>query len=169
MNRFYLLAIFASTIVASAIVVSAADQIKPSCPSDLGSNGVQFIPHENDCTLYYRCTKTGKYEESCPTHGSSKLCYDDILKICNWGAKVLCCNPFLPSSTTVPGPTIIPGNCPWNGKRPHKNCLKYYDSDNNEVCCLERHVFNSDICECDLAKNVKNCRPSIEDKKECDW
>ncbi|XP_078032559.1 uncharacterized protein LOC144467572 [Augochlora pura] len=162
MDRLYLLA-----IVASTIVISAADLSSGICPSGLGPNEVAFIAHETDCTLYYRCIGTNRHLETCPTQASVKLCFDDQLNICSWGANVLCCNPFLTTSETPTTDDGNPGYCPATGKRPHRNCLKYYDSNGNEQCCRENHAFNRKLCQCDLQSNVLSCQPTDSEKAEC--
>ncbi|XP_071640930.1 uncharacterized protein [Temnothorax longispinosus] len=88
-------------------------------------NTTTNLPHETDCTLYYKCSVGQPVLQRCPlmTEGDpiSRLHYNRLLQVCDWPWQAGCAscpqryrNGTLPNWSKISGPGT-------------NNCYQYYD------------------------------------------
>nr|XP_050863124.1 uncharacterized protein LOC127069747 isoform X2 [Vespula vulgaris] len=163
---------------------SSPGNIPDHCPSDDNGN-VVHLPHETNCSLFYKCHEGQKVVLQCPPH----LHFNPVLQVCDLPEQANCKskpgdngdeNQELPvtrgstsappqSSTGIPTsstPGNIPDHCPSddNGNvvhLPHEtNCSLFYKCHEGQKVVLQcpPHLhFNPVLQVCDLPEQA-NCK-----------
>ncbi|XP_076389276.1 uncharacterized protein LOC143264703 [Megachile rotundata] len=116
------------------------------------------VPHESDCTKFYKCLGPNGFEVDCPTLKGIKLFFNPELQVCDWegGSNCQNSNGTTDTSNTPTSATPVPEpDCSVNPdrKKPHADRHKYYECVNGkpeERTCREGTYFNPHIAECDL-------------------
>uniref|UniRef100_A0A182JFJ9 Chitin-binding type-2 domain-containing protein n=1 Tax=Anopheles atroparvus TaxID=41427 RepID=A0A182JFJ9_ANOAO len=135
------------------------------CPINENPDNPTVFPHENDCTLFYKCSLGQRCVIPClpgqhfsPTHGH-----------CEW-PNVACCDPTIPCTGPNPGAVCEPyDRCPLFDNPdnptvfPHEtNCGMFYKCDLGRRCLLQCSAghFSPATGRCELP-NVACCDPTI--------
>ncbi|KAK2576108.1 hypothetical protein KPH14_007442 [Odynerus spinipes] len=162
-----------SSVLPTSVAPSTPGSIATECPPDNSGNAVQ-LPHETNCSLFYKCDEGKKVVQSCP----AGLVFNPVLQVCDFPVNVNCTNKvnaieaekldvmeFVASSSTVPPPTpgVIPTECPPDNsgsavQLPHEtNCSLFYKCDEGKKVvqsCPAGLVFNPVLQVCDFPENV---------------
>ncbi|KYB26070.1 peritrophic matrix protein 14 precursor [Tribolium castaneum] len=151
----------------------------PECPWPDPLNYTVHLPHEIDCTKFYKCDHGQKVEFECP----DGLHFNPELEVCDWPESAGCEDPIpepCPSDDTdepEPQPEPTPPSdldpeCPWPDPLnytvhlPHEeDCTKFYKCDNGkkvEFDCPDGLHFNPDLEVCDWPENAGCENQSIQ-------
>ncbi|XP_063926736.1 cell surface glycoprotein 1-like isoform X2 [Zophobas morio] len=137
----------------------------PDCPWPDPLNYTVHLPHEDDCTKFYKCDNGIKVEFDCP----DDLHFNKELEVCDWPWDAGCDDSYKtpkptskPTNPTTPKPTPPPNkdpDCPWPDPLnytvhlPHEDdCTKFYKCDNGikvEFDCPDDLHFNKELEVCD--------------------
>jgi Chitin binding Peritrophin-A domain len=144
--------------------------LDPRCPLVNDKYKTVHLPHERDCTLFYKCDWGTAILQNCPRglHFNSKL------SVCDYPANANCDNggsvtrtTTVRSETTTPPRVEVPGrDCPLINDYdetihlPHENdCTLFYKCDWGTAIlqrCPPGLHFNSQLSVCDYPANA-NC------------
>ncbi|XP_076241161.1 uncharacterized protein LOC143183499 [Calliopsis andreniformis] len=126
------------------------------------------IPHETDCSSYYRCKNGIKHLEHC----RSGLYFDEIMGMCTWWENVDCGTRSSLTTSSLPGKDttdeITLTECPLKGSHenvtlPHEcSCVNYYLCKDSKAVlqqCEEGTVYDREKQACEDSKKV-NCEKS---------
>jgi hypothetical protein len=141
----------------------------PECPWPDPLNYTVHLPHETDCTKFYKCDNGQKVEFDCP----DGLHFNEELEVCDWPEYAGCEDiepppcPTGPPSSTPPEPKPTPPidpECPWPDPLnytvhlPHEtDCTKFYKCDNGqkvEFDCPDGLHFNKELEVCDWPQDA---------------
>ncbi|XP_053686188.1 mucin-2-like [Sabethes cyaneus] len=153
--------------------------IDARCPANDNPFNPLLLPHESDCTLFYKCDFGRRCPKSCPPGEHFSV----ALQRCDW-PNIACCDPRIPCTTTppVPAPTTVAtpappavqcipdARCPANDNPmnplllPHEtDCGLFYKCDTGERClktCPPGEHFSVALQRCDWP-NIACCNPAI--------
>ncbi|XP_044261534.1 probable chitinase 10 isoform X2 [Tribolium madens] len=151
----------------------------PECPWPDPLNYTVHLPHETDCTKFYKCDHGKKVEFDCP----NDLHFNPDLEVCDWPENAGCEDPNpgpCPSEDTdepqpEPEPTSpsdLDPECPWPDPLnytvhlPHEtDCTKFYKCDNGkkvEFDCPNDLHFNPKLEVCDWPEDAGCENQSIQ-------
>ncbi|XP_058836979.1 mucin-2-like [Topomyia yanbarensis] len=136
------------------------------CPANDNPMNPLLLPHESDCTLFYKCD----FGQRCQMQCRPGEHFSNALQRCEW-PNIACCDPRIPCSettvttttSTTPGPatgTCTPDSrCPANDNPmnplmlPHESdCTRFYKCDFGQRCLMECRPgehFSSSLQRCE--------------------
>lgn len=120
-----------------------------------------LLPHESDCSKFYKCSHGQKHEVSC----ADDLYFNPSKKVCDWPENVNCTNKNKDDSKGNKNNESGNG-CPSDAEDPEgdvllpheTDCSKFYicsHGEKVEMNCPESLHFNPDENYCDFPGNVK--------------
>ncbi|XP_011873285.1 PREDICTED: peritrophin-1 [Vollenhovia emeryi] len=173
MKGIYIIAIaFLASWAVSAAKVNqlAVSQLRDDCtvvttvcpyPERCPDNTTTNLPHETDCTLFYKCDIGKGVLQKCPlmTEGDpvTRLHYNRQLQVCDWPWQAGCEScPVRNRDGTYPPTSRI--------SYPHNNCGQYYECINGVPSlrtCPGGTCFSRTCQECVANREGGNCGPTI--------
>ncbi|KAF2895990.1 hypothetical protein ILUMI_10190 [Ignelater luminosus] len=132
-----------------------------TCPSGNDPERDVLLPHESDCTKFYKCSHGEKHEVSC----ADGLYFNPTKRVCDWPENVNCTTKNKDDDN---GSKNIKNksSCPWDAEDPKHDVLLPHDTDCSkfymcthgekvEMPCPSGLHFNPDKNYCDYPGNVK--------------
>lgn len=82
-------------------------EVPTECPKNDPKDTKVHIPHETDCTKFYRCEQGKRIILECHVSdiNGTRMHYDRIQQVCDWPERVGC---GVQDNTTMPGTTYYP-------------------------------------------------------------
>ncbi|KAF2884429.1 hypothetical protein ILUMI_21753 [Ignelater luminosus] len=131
-----------------------------------------LLPHEHDCTKFYKCSHGIPYEMDCPAN----LHFNSDTNYCDWPTNVVCSKQE--SSEANEDSSEEENLCPPTGngqeddiRLPHKSdCSKFYKCSHGvqyEMDCPHGLHFNPQTKQCDWPYNV-NCTTGENEEEKSD-
>jgi len=148
------------------IYVNAPVTVCPYPSEEFPENTTTNLPHETDCTKFYKCFIGANIEQLCPKmipgDDHTRLHYNRLLQVCDWPWQAGCTHcPEKDRNGIFPPPVLIP-DIDDNGQT---SCTKYYRCDNGvkqEYHCTEPGTCFSRTCQACVRNRVGGyCDDSI--------